>query len=301
MTTIPVIDLTPARLEGEAGMQRVAADIDRACRESGFFVVKGHGYAREIFAEAHAASKTFFQLPLTTKNQCRLSTGATLPQDPYTPYGYSGLLEENAFAYMGQQGKPSDYVEKISAGRLILNDNESLPFPDSDLGRDLRQKLKRYYQACDAIALNLTELFTIPLGVHRTYFSERMDRANDSMRSQLYPGLSAELLNDQGMGAHTDGTVLTLLTQTAPGIQVRINEGEWVAPVTADVDHIIVNIGDLMAHWSNHEYVSTEHRVVLGSQERQSIVFFKLTNEDELVQSGNKQMDALFGRENMAA
>jgi isopenicillin N synthase-like dioxygenase len=294
---IPLIDLGASRLGGEEGRVQVSREIDQACREIGFFTVHGHGIDKKVFEDAHSASKTFFQLPLADKLSCKLSTGFTLPQDPYTPYGYSGLLEENAYAYMGQPGKPADYVEKISAGRLILDDDEPLPFPDSDLGRDLRRKLKSYYMACERLAVMLTELFTIPLGLQRDHFLVRMDRANDSMRSHFYPGQSQEFLNDQGMGAHKDGTLISILTQTAPGIQVKAKSGEWITPAMRDIDHFIVNIGDLLAHWSNHQYVSTEHRVVLESHERQSIVFFKLTNEDTMVEFGNKQMDALFGRD----
>jgi isopenicillin N synthase-like dioxygenase len=292
---IPMIDLRASRLGGAEERIQVSGEIDRACQEIGFFTVRGHGIDRKIFEDAHSASKAFFQLPLADKASCKLSTG-TLPQDPYTPYGYSGLLEENAYAYMGQAGKPADYVEKISAGRLILDDDEPLPFPDSEFGRDLRRKLKRYYMACEQLAVMLTELFTIPLGLERDHFRVRMDRANDSMRSHFYPGQSEEFLNDQGMGAHTDGTLISILTQTAPGIHVRA-KGEWISPAMHDIDHFIVNIGDLLAHWSNHRYVSTEHRVVLANHERQSIVFFKITNEDTMVEFGNKQMDALLGRE----
>ena len=301
MQNIPLIDLTQARVGGEAGKRQVSNEIDRACREIGFFVICGHGIERRIFEEVHALSRSFFQLPLSQKLACKLDTGFTLPQDPYTPYGYSGLLEENAYAYMGEQGKPSDYVEKISAGRLMLNDQEPLPFPDDEVGRKLRQALKHYFIACQQVSTLLTELFTIPLGLPRDHFSKRMDNANDSLRSQLYPGYCGDLLHDQGMGAHTDGTVITILIQTAPGIQVRTRAGAWISPVTSEVDHFIVNVGDLMAHWSKNEYVSTEHRVVLTHQERQSIVFFKLTNEDEMVEGGNKQMDALFGREGASA
>jgi isopenicillin N synthase-like dioxygenase len=301
MNDIPLIDVSAARLDGEPGKQAVAREIDRACRAIGFFTLHGHGIPRQVFEDAHGASREFFRLPLAEKMACKSGNGFTLPKDPYTPYGYSALLEENAYAYMGLKGQPSDYVEKISAGRLILDDGEPLPFPQGAQGQDLRRKLKRYYQACQQLAAMLAELMTIPLGLSRDHFQARMDRANDSMRSQLYPAASGAFANDQGMGAHTDGTLLTILTQTAPGIQVRNKDGHWIVPAMHDIDHFIVNIGDLLAHWSGRRYVSTEHRVVLTRQERQSIVFFKLTNEDTLVEFGNAQMDALFGRTSAGA
>jgi isopenicillin N synthase-like dioxygenase len=178
-----------------------------------------------------------------------------------------------------------------------LDDDESLPFLEDEMGRALRRRLKRYFVECQRLAARLAELLALSLGLPRTFFALHIDRSNDSLRAHWYPGSSDLLANDQGMGAHTDGSLLSLLTQTAPGIQIRPASGDWLSPNVRALDQFIVNIGDLMSHWSNRQYLSTEHRVLLSRRERQSIVFFKLTNEDVLVELGNKQMDALFGRD----
>ena len=297
MNGIPLIDLTPTLNRDPDGERAVAEEIDRACRTVGFFTVCGHGIDRSIVADAHEASKRFFALSPDAKARCRLPTGFTRGRDDYTPYGYSGLLEENAYAFMGIRGKPADYVEKYSVGRLVIDDNEPLPFPEDDLGLDLRKKLKAYYLACERLSDQLTRLFTVSLDLPRDFFAVRTDKSADSMRSHLYPAFAGSIQNDQGMGAHTDSSLISLLTQTAPGIEVRIGETEWTTPALGDIDHFLVNIGDLLSHWSENEYVSTQHRVVLTQRERQSIAFFKLTNDDFLVEFGNKQMDALFGRD----
>jgi isopenicillin N synthase-like dioxygenase len=301
MRDIPLIDLTPALCGGLQDEVKVARALDRACREIGFFALCGHGIDRSTFEDVHDGLAAFFALPLMDKLRYRLVTGPTLPGDEYTPYGYSAVLEENAYAHMGIVGKPNDYVEKFSAGRLILDDQTALPFPDNTPGRDLRRKLKTYYQACQALCQRLTELFTLSLDLPRDYFTHRIDRSSDSMRGHFYPGFTGELDNDQGMGEHCDSTLLTLLTHTAPGIQVKTRDGRWITPQFREIDHFIVNIGDLMAHWTKNAYVSTPHRVILGMEARQSLAFFKLTNEDEMVQFGNKQMDALLGRNRTAA
>jgi isopenicillin N synthase-like dioxygenase len=292
---IPVIDLTGSEVAGSAAEAAVVGDIDRACREIGFFSLCGHGIAPAVFEDANRSLAEFFARPLADKQRCRLATGATIAADDYTPYGYSGLLEENAFAYMGVADRPNDYVEKFSVGRLILADGP-LPFPDDEDGRVLRGALRVYFRACETLAARVTELFTLALGLPRDFFAVRSDRSDDSMRAHFYPGHSPALANDQGMGEHTDGTLITLLTHTAAGIQVRTRDGTWIAPRFQARDHFITNIGDLMAAWTQSAYVSTPHRVVLGREPRQSIVFFKLTNEDELVRFGNRQMDALFAR-----
>ncbi|KVC69946.1 isopenicillin synthase [Burkholderia ubonensis] len=283
MKDIPLIDLS-ASATGPAGERDVAMQIDHACRDVGFFTVCGHGIDRAVFDDAYRASQRFFALPDAAKRSSRLPTGITSGLDDYTPYGYSGLLEENAFAYMGQDGKPADYVEKFSTGRLILDDAAPLPFPEGDEGADLRRALKRYFAACEQVAQRLTALLTIALDLPRDFFLVRTDRSNDSLRSQRYPQADAAFANDQGMGEHTDGTLVTLLTHTVPGIEVRTRAGEWLIPSMRGLDHFIVNIGDLMARWSNDVYVSTPHRVALRAAARQSIVFFKLANDDALIE-----------------
>ncbi|HWL84701.1 MAG TPA: 2-oxoglutarate and iron-dependent oxygenase domain-containing protein [Polyangiaceae bacterium] len=287
MKGIPHIDLTPALAPGnDEAERRLAMEMDRVCKDVGFFTVRGHGIDRRIFEDVYAASKAFFDLPYSRKTGCRLETGFTKAADDYTPYGYSGLLEENAYAYMGERDKPSDYVEKFSVGRLVLDDRERLPFPEDALGRALRRTTKAYFIACEGLVAKLTELFTIALELPRDFFAVRTGSSTDSLRSQRYPARSTDFKNDQGMGAHCDGTLLTLLTHTSPGLEVRNRSGEWISPQVGDcdLDEFIVNIGDLMARWSNDEYVSTPHRVVLAEKVRQSIVFFKLANDDTVIE-----------------
>jgi isopenicillin N synthase-like dioxygenase len=81
------------------------------------------------------------------------------------------------------------------------------------------------------------------------------------------------------------------LTEDKPGgLQVSSRDGGWVdVPVIPGC--FIVNIGDLMARWTNDRWVSTLHRVVNPPQEaysrsrRQSIVYFHNPNYDARVEA----------------
>ena len=76
-----------------------------------------------------------------------------------------------------------------------------------------------------------------------------------------------------GVGPHTDFGVLTVLGQDdVGGLQVQDVNGNWVAapPLPGT---LIVNVGDLLARWTNDAYRSTPHRVVNTSgKERLSLV-----------------------------
>ncbi|MFL6137091.1 MAG: isopenicillin N synthase family dioxygenase [Frankiaceae bacterium] len=314
MSAVPVISLQRARQGDEAA---VADEISRACTEVGFFVVRDHGIEPKVFDDAYDVSMEFFRRPTEEKREHAMRTLTSRGDNDYSPYGYSALLSENAYAYTGKHGMPADYVEKLSVGRLVLDDAEELPFPADERGTALRSALKAYFAACETLADRIAELLTVALELPRDFFATRTNKSNDSLRSHYYPGLHEEFLNDQGMGEHTDGTLITLLTQDGPGLQLRDLSGTWRDVGVDQRDWFIVNIGDLMARWSNDEYVSTPHRVKLADQPRQSIVFFKLANDDTLIECFPKfvrerparyepilyetfslqKMNALFGRE----
>ena len=281
---IPNINLTNSKLGTHQEKRNIAMQIDEACKKTGFFVVTGHGVERKIFEEVFEVTKSFFKLSLSEKNKCRLSEGFTKAKDDYTPLGYSGLLEENGYAYMGEFGKPSDYVEKYSVNKDIFNDAISLPFPDNEFGVTFKEKIKPYYKALEDISEHLCELFAIALDLPLDYFINRINHSNDSMRIHTYPKIEDNFKNNQGCAEHRDGSLITLLTNTSPGIEVKTRAGQWIRPVVEDIDWVLVNIGDLMMRWSNDTYVSTPHRVILSEQERHSIAFFKLANDNTLIE-----------------
>ena len=81
---------------------------------------------------------------------------------------------------------------------------------------------------------------------------------------------------DAVTGQHTDYGAITLLaTDGVPGLEVRPRGGTGWLAVEAPPGSLVVNLGDMLARWTNDRYVSTPHRVVAtGAGERISIPFF---------------------------
>ena len=81
------------------------------------------------------------------------------------------------------------------------------------------------------------------------------------------------------VGAHTDYETFTILAQDAnPGLQVLNGADRWVdIPPVAGT--FVVNIGDLMARWTNDRFTSNIHRAANRTgRNRYSIPFFMGAN-----------------------
>ena len=84
-------------------------------------------------------------------------------------------------------------------------------------------------------------------------------------------------------GAHTDYGSLTILLPEAGsrGLEILAPDGAWIE-VRPRPGAFIVNLGDLMARWTNDRWTSTLHRVVIpadgAAARRQSFAFFHQPN-----------------------
>ena len=90
------------------------------------------------------------------------------------------------------------------------------------------------------------------------------------------------------MGAHTDYGIVTLLwADPVPGLQILDGDGDW-CDVQPAPGALLVNLGDLLARWTNDRWMSTMHRVVPPTDadgrlmRRRSAAFFHDGNADAL-------------------
>jgi len=91
-----------------------------------------------------------------------------------------------------------------------------------------------------------------------------------------------------GVGEHTDYGLLTVLAQDAVGgLQVlNAKDGQWVHCIPIP-NAFVVNLGDMLARWTNHTFKSTIHRVVVTSRnERFSVPYFLEPNMDARIALG---------------
>jgi|TARA_R110000868_G_scaffold353707_8_gene614917 isopenicillin N synthase-like dioxygenase len=296
-SVVPIIDLAPARTGSEADKQAVAEQVGAAARSIGFLVVSGHGVPAEIIERASAASRRLFDLSPADKNKYR-------SPDPAIYRGYFGIETGNLASTIGEEEAKPDHREYYNVGRfdLDLSDpyfttptaqrifHENI-WPDADV-HDFKPAIIEYYRAMEKLAELLMELCARALHLSPAWFADKIDKHITNMVVTNYPDQPEVLQEGQlRAGAHTDYGGLTILkTEDKPGgLEVQTADGRW-EPVPIVPGAFIINLGDLMAQWTNDEWVSTMHRVVnpardqaIGSR-RQSLVFFHQPNYDAVIE-----------------
>jgi isopenicillin N synthase-like dioxygenase len=283
MSDFPVFDLAAFEQADEQKKRQMGGEVDRICRASGFVAVTNHGIADETIMNVWAAARAFFDLPPEAKERVRA------PYPGY-PYGYLGPGAEALAKSKGVQSPP-DLKESFNGGPLTvpagLTDPEALSFcyaatlwPDAPAG--FRPAWEAYYRAVTDLAARIMGVFAVALDLPQDYFQSFIGQPISALRALNYPELAAPPPEGQlRAGAHTDyGSLTILLPQPgSKGLEILTPEGDWreVPPVDGA---FVINIGDLMARWTNDRWVSTLHRVVNvapehgGLERRQSLAFF---------------------------
>ncbi len=268
--SIPIIDLSALRHGSEGAVAETAAKIVAASQSSGFFYVTGHGVPAETREAALSAAKAFFSQPEEVKADVAVNTR----HRGHMAYGGAKMYT----------GAKADLKESFNWGLELAEEDPAVQSAPSLMGpnqwpvepANFRTSLYRYYEAVLACGADVLRAVAVGLNLPETFFADRYRYPIARGSILHYPPQPPDLGETQfGVGAHTDYGCLTLLWQdSVGGLQVRNRAGEWIAAPPVE-DSYVVNVGDLLARWSNDRLVSTPHRVVNSSgQERYSIAVF---------------------------
>ena len=272
---VPQIDIGPLFQDDEPARRRVGDAVRSACTDVGFFYVRNHGVPQATVDETFRQMALFYALPKDAKREIHASKSRYFR-------GYSGLYEERHDAAadyyephevidFGRENEADDPPE--CANSLLYGPNLWPSKPPA-----LRQAVEAYYAAMLEVSNALLRAFALALALPEAYFGDKFDRAAGALRLLHYPPRPPGETR-LGVGAHTDYETFTILAQDAnPGLQVLNGAGRWVdIPPVAGT--FVVNIGDLMARWTNDRFTSNIHRAANRTgRSRYSIPFFMGAN-----------------------
>jgi isopenicillin N synthase-like dioxygenase len=143
----------------------------------------------------------------------------------------------------------------------------------------------------EVLARRLLTIFEESLGLEAGWFTPHCDLDQSTLAANYYSNEidSGHEPSPYRFKAHVDGSLLTILYQDdGPGsLQLHQRGRGWgdVLPVEGT---FVVNLGELMARWTNDHFVATPHRVLrppaeLESIPRLSAPFFFKPNHDAVV------------------
>ncbi len=291
---IPVIDLEPFLTGTRREQMRVARGWDDIFRTLGFVTLVGHGIPLALMEALQLEAKAFFDLPLEHKLLC------AYPGEQRSQ-GYLPVGDETVARSYGADGRPVfDLCESLTFPYLNWEKGEITNQLDRSAYRPnrwpaepprLRELSLAYSDHAQRLTMALMRLSALALELPEGYFEPFFDRMLMYLRFTNYPEQpDAPVANQHRYGAHTDYLgFTTLLPEDAPGgLQVLMPDGTWndVRPIRGG---LVINTGDLIAHWTNDRWRSVVHRVVnperdVAAQARRlSVVMFTGPNFDAVI------------------
>jgi len=279
---LAIVDISPFIGGDEAGRAATARAFGRAFETTGFAVITGHGVPAGLADRLYATLKRFFDLPYDRK-------AALIPPEQAKKRGYLPVgIESVARTLSGET--PPDLCEALvfaAPHREIRGVSAGAPNIWPDEPAELAGLIRDWTGYMEGLTRTLARISALALDLPEEYLDDAFADPAIALRFVNYPDQPDPPAPGQlRYGAHHDYGGLTILRQDAApgGLQICDRNGIWrdarVVP-----DSFVINVGDLMARWTNERWQSTLHRVdnpsrdLTGSTQRLSMVAFTGPNE----------------------
>ena len=283
MGDLPVIDIAPLR-QGAGPRDRVVQELDRACSETGFFYVVGHGVGPALQQQLDTAARAFFALPDEQKARVAMDRGGRAWRG-WFPLGgelTSGVPDRKEGLYFGAELGPDH--PRVAAGVPLHGANLFPAHPAA-----LREAVLAYLDALTDLGQLLARGLALALGLDGDWFATHLT-ADPTILFRIfrYPptGTTGHHPSRQwGVAEHTDYGLLTMLLQDpVGGLEVRTPSGWTAAPPIPGT--FVCNLGDMLERMTGGRYRSTAHRVRNTTEhDRLSFAFFFDPSWDAVVEA----------------
>ena len=290
---VPTIDIGPF-LDGDAQARgAIAAQVGETCERIGFLIISGHRFPAGLLARATRELYAFFDLPPGTKNRWH-------PAGPARQRGYHGFATRGLAYTLGQQ-TPPDLRETVFLGPIDDHRGYYAGMPEAATSyapnliptepAGLDATLVAVYREYERLARDMLRVFAAALKLPEDFFTGTVSRHFSILSCHHYPALTEPPLPGQlRTGAHTDYGAMRILaaTDAEGGLEARLPGGGW-AGVRPRPGEFVVNLGDMMARWTNERWTSTLHRVVnpplgMAQSRRLSIGMFVHPDYDQQIE-----------------
>lgn len=263
---LPLISL--AELDTPDGRARLV----EVSRTVGFFYLTDHGVPESVQQRMVDVAGRFFALPQADKDAI-----AMVNSPHFRGYNRLGGELTNGRVDRREQIDIAPDRDPIpgAVGPMRLQGRNQWPAALPDL----RTVVVEYQHELERVSRTLLGRWAQALGARSDFFDDAFALPATLMKLVRYPARPADDdgFTDQGVGAHKDSGVLTVLLaqEGSSGLQVERTDGTWIE-ATPQPGAFIVNIGEMLEVATDGRLVATRHRVVTppGAPERLSIPYF---------------------------
>lgn len=247
---LPVLDMSHA----DSDVDVFRAALREAAHSSGFFYLVGHGVSDSQISEVLALAREFFGLSAQEKDEI-----SQLKSPQFRGYSRLGGELTNGLVDWREQIDigPERPIIPGADGYWRLQGPNLWPRTPSAF----RSAFEKWDEALSAVGLRLLRHWAVSLGAPEDLFDDAFAALPATLIKVVrYPGSPD---NPQGVGAHKDSGVLTLLLvePDSVGLQVELAPGQWV-DVPPVPGAFIVNIGELLEVATGGYLRATRHRVL---------------------------------------
>ncbi|EAL68711.1 hypothetical protein DDB_G0277497 [Dictyostelium discoideum AX4] len=297
---LPIIDISSFQ-NNENDKNQVAKEINKACKEYGFFYIKNHGVDQELIENLQNVIKKFFSLPLEIKMKWKMGL---------TNREWLGFFKVGQEITYGQvDWKEGCYYSSEMDGDINTIHNVPL-YPTAEQEEQyeiqgFKSTIHTYIEKLTHLSQQIIEAISLSLNLPQDYFfknytydpfilmgllhypsfhhqeqeeEQEDDESNNGGKKSPNPDESKKPEVEKfGTGQHTDWGLLTVLYQDdVGGLQVKSKNSEEYIDAPPIPGTFICNIGDMLDKMTGGYYLSNLHRVKYNKsgRDRFSIPFF---------------------------
>jgi len=283
LTSIPVVDLGGNLDPSSPRAAASAKELHHALSQLGFAYIGGHSVSAAATEAAFAASREFHASPLECKQSLAINAAHR---------GYMGMATSTIVTSSVAKVTRPNLSESLMVMHELPPDDPGLlaglplqgpnQWPDWIPG--FRTRIEQYVREVDALGRYIVRLVAISLGLPAHALDRHFEQPTTFLRLLHYPPQPVQ--EDEGIGSapHTDYGIITLLAQDpSGGLQVRPRGGDWIEAPPIPGTYVL-NVGDMLARWTNERFVSTPHRVINRSgRDRYSLPYFLDPSMDSVI------------------
>ncbi|KAG4078792.1 hypothetical protein HA402_015382 [Bradysia odoriphaga] len=286
---VPTIDISPLFGNDLQAKLKVAAEIDKASRSSGFFFASNHGV--DVLDELVKTTRKFHQ-SLSEEEKWNLAIVA---------YNKENVEQKRNGYYLPIEGKKAvesycylnpSFTSEHPKIKAKVPCHEVNIWPDSKKHQGFKEFNESFYWKLFDVSAALLRGYALALGKEEAFFDEhfRKEDTLSSVRLIRYPYLenyppvkTAKDGTKVSFESHEDASLITVLYQPfVANLQVETPDGYKSIPSSDDC--FLVNAGGYMAWITDNYYRAPIHRVKWVNAERLSLPYFVMLGYDSTIE-----------------